>query len=120
MIVREYLRYLVDTDLKNLHFVDEITGELKENKLDKLMSLLNAGLRELSTRFDLQTDNIHYRATNSGIHTLELKHSREVYSKSDIVNINHITCTHGRTDDLLSGNDLNLDCTRIFFWPIKG
>ncbi|MPX02727.1 hypothetical protein [Moraxella catarrhalis] len=113
MIVREYLDYLANTELKNLNLIDTDTGKIPTNKLSRLMHLLQAGLRELSTRFDLQSENIPYHTKTAGIHSLDLKQAQKHHITSDVLMINHVLCVYAQTDDVLSANDLShqtLEC----------
>lgn len=107
MIVREYLDYLSETELKNLNLTDPKTGEIPTRKLSRLMHLLQAGLRELSTRFDLQSENIPYHTKTAGIHSLDLKQAQKHHISSDVLVVNHILCVYAQTDDVLSANDLS-------------
>lgn len=53
MTARDLIKLLVHGELKNLSYVDNTTGFVKPEKLDRVLDTINLGLTDLYTRFYL-------------------------------------------------------------------
>ena len=86
MIVNEYLQYLVDTDLHNLHLKDDEIGLVRSDKYRLLLTLIRAGIRELNTRFALSEQVSQVIELHRGTHAIDAKEGAEPWRK-DIISI---------------------------------
>ena len=86
MTVNEYLQYLVDTDLHNLHLKDDETGLVRGDKYRLLLTLIRAGIRELNTRFALSEQVSQVIELHRGTHVIGAKEGTEPWRK-DIISI---------------------------------
>lgn len=86
MTINEYLQYLVDTDLHNLHLKDDETGLVRSDKYRLLLTLIRAGIRELNTRFALSEQVSQVIELHRGTHIIDAKEGAEPWRK-DIISI---------------------------------
>lgn len=83
MKVYDYLHALAMVELKNALFLDEQddqshTQTIRADKFKMLLHLLNAGIKELNTRFLLQEKNTRVIELPKGTHIINLKDSPAV------------------------------------------
>lgn len=86
MTINDYLQYLVDTDLHNLHLKDDETDLVRSDKYRLLLTLIRAGIRELNTRFALSEQVSQVIELHRGTHIIDAKEGTEPWRK-DIISI---------------------------------
>lgn len=89
MTINEYLQYLVDTELHNLHLKDDETGLIRSDKYRLLLTLIRSGIRELNTRFQLSEQVSQVIELHRGTHIIDTKAGDEPWRK-DIISINDV------------------------------
>lgn len=89
MTINEYLQYLVDTDLHNLHLKDDETGLIKGDKYRLLLTLIRAGIRELNTRYELSEQVSEVIQRHKGTHIIDVKQADDPW-RGDVICINEV------------------------------
>lgn len=82
--VKEFINTISASELYNLAWVDELSGELTSNRVNTILSFINEGLLALYDRFALKKDQIYlFPYTGKFVYKISSEHMMESSLKSD-------------------------------------